>query len=182
LLNGLAVDAPQLAEVGIKEETPYVAVAALTFRGGDGKESTQYYAASRMLAQTLSNLASCHVIPLDMRHVVVLFFLSTKAHPSEMILRGVGQGSYGDPQYFSWTCKAPWAKRWKDWSAVIFFSPRTANAEKAKDDHPLVYCLDEARTERFDLSPYRERFPGIDRNGWGCVSAPCATDGQGVFG
>jgi two-component system response regulator YesN len=159
LLNGLAVDAPQLAEVGIKEETPYVAVAALTFRGGDGKESTQYYAASRMLAQTLSNLASCHVIPLDMRHVVVLFFLSTKAHPSEMILRGaLDKARTVIRNYFSLDMQGAVGKEVEGLVRCdLSFASARANAEKATEDHPLVFALDEARTERFDLSPYRER-------------------------
>jgi two-component system response regulator YesN len=159
LLNGLAVDDSQLAEVGIKEESPFVAVAALTFQEGDGTEGSQFYAASRMLAQTLSNLTFCHVIPLDMRHVVVLFFLSTTTRSTETILRGaLGRARTVIRNYFSIDMHGAVGREVEGLvhCDLSFASART-NAEKATEDRPLVYALDEAGTERFDLSPYRER-------------------------
>ncbi|MFA6775617.1 MAG: response regulator [Sphaerochaetaceae bacterium] len=163
LINGLAVDASQLQELGIRDEKPYVSVAYLTFKGkeeGTAKEiATLYYSASQMLGETLSGLTSCHLIPLDIRHVVILFFLSGNPRQSETILRGaLGKASTVVRNYFGIRCLGAVGKEVEGLvhCGVSFASART-DAEKATDDHPLVYALVGETKESLDLGPYREK-------------------------
>jgi len=162
-LNGLSVEKAQMQDMGITDEKPYAAVAYLYFSGGQegntDELATQSYSASQILQETLGRFTACHVIPLDIRHAVVLFFLDKGPKEEASVLKGALLKAFTMvDNYCSIKARGAVGMEVKGLSQTNrSFASARSNAEKTSAERPLVIALDEEMEEGFDLSPYRER-------------------------